>query len=92
MAKPKQCVKQKNNIIETYRGHPVRTYNDIHFRVTQFEFKRFIDARLDNGVSARQLIEYSSKPCYHCIGTEVKFVNKDDEDVTVKRGFLYKKR
>lgn len=81
-----------NKRLEVYRGHTIRTYNCIIIRVSQYEFKRFIDAKLDSGISARKLIEQSSKPCFHCENTNVTFINKDDEDVTVKRGFLYKKR
>lgn len=92
MPRTKKSQKPKNEIVEIYRGHPIRTYNVIVFRVSQFEIKKFIDAKIDNGISARQLIEQSSKPCHHCIGTEVQFINKDDEDVKIKRGFLYKNR
>lgn len=92
MPQQKKNENPKNKILEVYRGHTVRTYNCIIMRVSQFEFKRFIDAKIDDGVSARKLIEQSSKPCYHCENTNVTFINKDDEYVKVKRGFLYKRR
>lgn len=75
-----------------YRGHILKPYNRIYLRVSQFEFKKFIDAKLDLGLSAREFLEYSGKPCEHCINTEVLVYDKDDNAIKVKRGILCKKK
>jgi len=46
-----------DDIIEIYRGVNVRKYNRINIRVNAYEFKRFIDARIDNNISARKAIQ-----------------------------------
>ena len=46
-----------DDIIEIYRGVNVRKYNRINIRVNAYEFKRFIDAKIDNNISARKAIQ-----------------------------------
>lgn len=51
----------KNEIVEFYKGKAVRKYNKIQIRVTQFEFKKFIDAK-EKGISAKEALQ-NSTPC-----------------------------
>ena len=46
-----------NPIIYTYRDFPVRKYNKMEIRLTEFEFKKFIDAKIDLKLSGRETIE-----------------------------------
>lgn len=80
-----------DKIIGMYRGIPLKDHPMIKLRVSQFEFKKFVDAKLDLGLSAREFLEYSGKPCTHCVDSEVIAYNKKDIEVKVKRGILCKK-
>lgn len=77
--------------IAVYRGVPVKDHPMIRIRVSQFEFKKFVDAKLDLGLGAREFLEYSGKPCNHCVNTEVIIYNKKDQEIKIKRGVLCKK-
>ncbi len=81
----------KDVIIGYYRGRAIKNYNTIRIRVSQFEIKKFIDAKLDHGFSARKVLENSGNPCSHCTGTEVIVFDKDNNSVKIKKGILKKK-
>lgn len=87
-----QCLVMPNEIIEIYRGIKVRTYNQIILRVSQYEFKKFIDFKLDSRLSARDVIEATGQPCQCCKGSSVIAYNNRDESVEIKRGLLTKKK
>lgn len=80
-----------NNIVEVYRGVNVRTYNQIILRVSQYEFKKFIDFKKDGKLSARDVIEASSKPCECCKNSSVITFNSNDESIKIEKGLLNKK-
>lgn len=39
-----------------YRGHVIPMYPKLQIRVTPFEYKKFIDAKLDHNLSVREAI------------------------------------
>lgn len=82
----------ENTIIEVYKGIKIRRYNQIILRVNTYEFKKFIDYKEDNQLSARDVIEASSKPCSCCRDSMVIIHNKKDQSIEVKRGLLCKRK
>jgi hypothetical protein len=80
-----------NPVVEIYRGRKIRKYNTIIFRVSQFEFKRFIDAKQDLDLDARTFLEYVGSPCEACKNLDV-FVYKDNKPEKIRRGFLKPRR
>lgn len=86
----KQKKKQQNPVVEIYRGTKIVKYPVVRFRVSVPVMKEIIDARLDTGLSDRQILGYSSKPCDACIGIKVSTYNSNDDVVEVKRGILSK--
>ncbi len=48
---------RKNPIIETYKGVPIRRYPRVYLRVSVYEMKRFIDAKVDLGISEKEAIK-----------------------------------
>lgn len=81
---------QSNPVIETYRGFEIRKYPMLRIRVDVTTYKEIIDARIDTGLSDRQILGYSSKPCESCKTSKVFAFNSEDEKVEVKRGILSK--
>lgn len=69
----------------------------VKLRVSQFEFKKFLDAQIDFQVSAREVLEASGRPCDRCKNSDVEIYKKKkgEKDVyitmSVKRGFLKEK-
>jgi hypothetical protein len=47
----------ENPIIDKYRGVVIRKYNTIKIRVSVTEYKRFIDAKKDLGLSVKEAIK-----------------------------------
>ena len=45
-----------NPVMEVYRGKKIRKYNTINIRVSYNEMIRFIDAKIDSGMSEREAI------------------------------------
>lgn len=68
-AKSKKAYPFANPVVETYRGVSVRRYNKIQIRVNPFEYKKFIDARIDDGYSDKEAIEHKRIlfPCHQKI-------------------------
>lgn len=64
--------KERNPIIDTYRGYDVRLYPQIKIRVSPYEFKRFIDAKLDNNMSAMEAIKNKKVFCKDCNDIGIK--------------------
>lgn len=81
----------KNPIIEYYRGKPVRKYNMIRLRVSQFEIKKIIDANLDLELSAREFLEIAGRPCEKCKGIEITFICDNGKEGKIAKGFLKEK-
>lgn len=75
-------------IIENYRGFKIRKYCTIKIRVNHFEAKKFIDMKIDSELSAREVLQISSKPCENCKGICVHSFNKKGEPVCVPRNIL----
>jgi len=47
---------KKNPIVETYKGVPIRKYPRVYLRVSVYEMKRFIDAKVDLGISEKEAV------------------------------------
>lgn len=75
-----------------YRSHAIQAHPIIKIRVSQTEMKKFIDAKEDLGLSAREVLEYSGQPCECCKNTNVIIYNKHDEAVEIKRGILKRRK
>ncbi len=71
-------VKHKNPVIEYYRGFPIKTYNLIFIRVTIPEYKRFIDAKIDKGLSQKESIKQLNILCKPCNQINPIKLNKDE--------------
>jgi hypothetical protein len=64
--------KCNNPIVEFYREHAVRQYPRIHIRVSVPQYKQFIDAKIDFGLSHEQAIKQGKALCYLCTSAEIK--------------------
>lgn len=80
--------KFSNPIVETYKGRNIRKYNTINIRLSPTEYKKFIDAKMDYGLSERDLLEISGRPCDCCKNTDVISYDKNDDPIYIKRGIL----
>lgn len=58
--------KETNPVIEIYRGQKIHKYNTIQIRVNPFEFKQFINAKLDHNMTPREAIHYRKALCNIC--------------------------
>ena len=56
-----------NPVTGHYRGYPIKKYNVIQIRVSGNEYRHFIDAKIDHGLSARSFIERGGALC-NCSG------------------------
>lgn len=83
--------KFSNPITGNYKGRNIRKYNTIYLRLTESEYKKFIDAKEKYGLSEREILELSGKPCECCKNTEVISYNKNDDPIYIKRGILCSK-
>lgn len=66
----------KNPIIGYYRGLPYRASNLVYLRVNIFEYKRFIDAKLDLGFSQKEAIKKTNILCEPCNELSIKKIPK----------------
>ena len=74
-----------------YREHTIPSHPVIFLRVSRSVMKRIIDAKIDTGLSVREVLEYSGKPCECCKDINVTVYNKQNNSVQIKRGILNKK-
>lgn len=64
----------------------------IYIRVNPFEYAQFTKAKDELGLSARQVLEYLSKPCECSTESEVTMFNKKkSKSITIKKGLLCKR-
>lgn len=80
-----------NPVIEYFLGIPIRRYNRITLRLDPISYKELIKAESESGLSQRQILGYSSRPCNCCNGTFVRVLGKDDNEVKIARGLLSKR-
>ena len=66
----------ENPIIETYRGRIIRKYNTLRIRVNQYEMKKFIDAKVDLGLSEKKAIQQKNILC-PCADAVIKLKNAE---------------
>jgi hypothetical protein len=81
----------KNKTIEIYRGHPIKQYNTIQFRISVETYKN-IEPALKKEVSIRKIIEITSEPCACCKDTFANGFNRHNHPVKIKRGIIKKRR
>lgn len=55
--KPKSRYDFSNPVVEVYRGVPVKRYSRVDIRVNVTEMRRIIDAKIDEGLTAREAIQ-----------------------------------
>lgn len=79
---------KNNDFIEIYKGVKIRKSNVIRIRVGERKFKELIDEVEKTKLSIPKIIWYSGKPCNHCKGVCVIVFNKNDDQVSIKRGIL----
>lgn len=91
MPNPKETKEPTNPIVLTYRGVEIRKYPSLRIRVDQLTMRDIIDARIDTGMSDRQILGYSSCPCDSCKNISVQAYNNADKKVEIKRGLLSKR-
>lgn len=85
MSNDKYC----NPLIEVYKGVPIYKYNQIQIRVDSETKKQMIDLVESTGLSSKEILGYSSKPCVHCKGIYVTAHNSKDKGATIPRGILF---
>ncbi len=69
--------KDKNPIIEIYRGVPVRKYPRVYLRISVYEMKKFIDLEKDFELSAKEAIKSKKIWCNDCKETTFKKFGND---------------
>lgn len=65
-------------------------YKTIRIRVNDEEFLQFQKYK-NLGLSERDILEATCRPCERCENTEVIVFNKKNESIKVKRGILFRK-
>jgi hypothetical protein len=58
--------------------------------LSQYEMRKFIDAKIDQNLTARQVIEISSRPCDCCKGKIISIKCETGEVINIERGIFYK--
>ena len=69
-----------------------KKYFQLTISVSRFEFARFSELQ-KKGLSAREILEYSSCPCDKCKGTSVIANDKENgEEILIPKGILSKRK
>lgn len=81
-----------NPIVGTYKDRVMRKYPIIFLRVSQSEWKKFIDLQDKFNLSEREVLELMSKPC-PC-SKDINSTSHDDDGkvIEIPRGILHSKR
>ena len=82
---------EANPVVEFFCGIPIRKYNQVTIRLDTVTYKELLRTEMETGLSQRQIIGYSSKPCNCCTGTFVRVLGKEDKEVKIIRGILSKR-
>lgn len=82
--------KQKNPIVEIYRGKAIRKYPMANFRTSIYEMKRIIDAEMDLGISLIELLSCISQPL-NANDNFVTVYNSDGKKIRIPKGILKKR-
>lgn len=69
----------KNPIVETYKGIPIRKYPRIYMRVSIWEMKKFIDLKVDKGITEREAIKTQQVFCHPSTPFEVKDLKRKND-------------
>lgn len=72
-----------------YRGIPIRRYNKLQIRVSHYEIKRFIDAKKDQGLTPRDVLEILSCPCDTCRNQVITMFDSDNNSKEIKKGSVF---
>lgn len=79
----------KNNpIVEIYKGVEIKKSNYVLLRFTSTMYKYLVLESERTSLPITQILTVSSKPCEACSKIDVIAYNKDDEEVSIKRGIL----
>ena len=80
-----------NPIAFVYKGEKVRRYPEVLVRVDQITMRELIDASEETGMSFREIIGYSARPCECCMNKGVTVYDKSDKPKQIKRGIMSKR-
>jgi hypothetical protein len=78
----------KNDVIEIYKGVPIRYSNVIRIRTSATEFKNIIDIVYSTDLCISDIVKAASQPCLRCVGMEVMTINSSDKEVKVPKGLF----
>lgn len=78
----------KNEVLEFYKGIPIRYSNIVRMRASAAEFKLLIDIVESTDLCISDIIKASSQPCSKCIGINVTTINHNDIEVKVPKGIF----
>lgn len=70
-------------------SHPKKEYCLLTIRIDQNSMDIINQLREDTGLSVREIVGYSSKPCECCRAEMVTAYNSKDKSVKIKRGILF---
>jgi len=82
---------ESNSVAYVYRGIEIQKYPRINIRVDQITMQEIIDASIESGMSYREILGYSSRPCECCQNKGVVVFDRKDQKITIKRGILSKR-
>ena len=78
---------KKNQIIEYYKGVPVRRSNVLKLLVPEPVFKKIIDSCDETEMSIHKVLYYSGRPCERC-DPEITVYGEDGIGRKIKKGLL----
>lgn len=85
---PQSCSLLHGNIIEIYKGKPIRHVNAVTLKLGAAPYKAIIDAVEDTGLSVHQVLGHSSKPCEKCKGIFIAVYDDSGNPRYIKKGLL----
>lgn len=66
-----------------------KIYHSVILRVDDDTWELIENLKKATGLSAREILGYSSQPCKCCPDAQVRPYNSQDKAVSIKRGILY---
>lgn len=82
---------KRNPIVEVYKGISIRKYERILIRCDSITKKKIIDIQLETGLSERQIVCSSDKPCEKCKDQFVFVYDKDGNQHKIPKGLISKR-
>lgn len=81
----------QSEIVEIYRGFPIRKYNIIELRIDISLYEKIFPFT-KRGISLREIIEKTSAPCDYCKGELAMGFDDNNNSIKIKRGILCKSK